>query len=177
VTLRMRRDVPSLRNPRWLRAFRETLGRGCERGDFRVVHYSVQRDHIHMIVEAAGKQALASGMKSIGSRVALAVNRVFHRKGRVLDGRFHSVVLGTPTQVHRALRYVLLNERKHRRQRGERLSKSTTADPASSGRFFDGWKERLKAAVPTEVARPRSWLLTRGWRRGGNPISLSEVPG
>jgi len=50
VTLRVRRDVPSLRNRKWLRAFRETLARGCERGDFRVAHYSVQRDHVHMIV-------------------------------------------------------------------------------------------------------------------------------
>ena len=177
VTLRMRRDVPSLRNPRWLRAFRETLARGCERGDFRVAHYSVQRDHVHMIVEAADKKALASGMKSIGSRIALAVNRVFRRKGRVLEGRFHSVVLATPRQVRNALRYVLLNDRKHRRQQGELLSGSEAPDSASSGRFFEGWKERIKAIPKTEVARPRSWLLANGWQRGGGPISLSEIPG
>jgi len=177
VTLRMRRNVPSLRNRKWLRAFRETLARGCERGDFRVAHYSVQRDHVHMIVEATDKKSLASGMKSIGSRIALAVNRVFRRKGPVLDGRFHSVVLGTPRQVRNALRYVLLNDRKHRRQRGLRLDRSSTPDSASSDRFFEGWKERIKAIPKMEVARPRSWLLAKGWQRGGGTISLSEVPG
>ena len=177
VTLRMRRDVPSLRNGRWLRAFRETLARGCERGDFRVAHYSVQRDHVHMTVEAADKQALASGMKSIGARIALAVNRVFRRKGPVLDGRFHSVVLASPRRVRNALRYVLLNDRKHRGQRGDLRGRSNAPDSASSGRFFEGWKERIKAIPKIEVARPRSWLLAKGWQRGGGPISLSEIPG
>jgi len=177
VTLSIRRDVPSLRNPRWLRAFRETLERGCEREDFRVAHYSVQRDHVHMIVEATDKKALASGMKSIGSRIALAVNRVFRRKGPVQDGRFHSVVLGTPRRVRNALRYVLLNDRKHRRQRGLRLDRSNAPDSASSGRFFEGWKEGIRAIPKVEVARPKSWLLAKGWLRGGGPISLSEIPG
>ncbi len=130
-----------------------------------------------MIVEATDKQALASGMKSIGSRIALAVNRVFKRKGPVLDGRFHSVVLATPRQVWNALRYVLLNDRKHRRQRGEPLGSSKAPDSASSGRFFEGWKEQIRTIPKIEVARPRSWLLAKGWQRGGGPISLSEVPG
>jgi len=177
VTLRMRRDVPSLRNQRWLVAFRQTLARGSERGCFRVVHYSVQKDHVHLIVEADGKKTLARGMKSIGARIALAVNRVFKRKGPVLDGRFHSVVLSTPRQVRNAIRYVLLNSRKHARQRGECLERSESPDPGSSGGFFDGWKERLaRANRARDVAPPRTWLLEKGWRRHGR-ISLSEVPG
>jgi len=130
-----------------------------------------------MIVEALDKKALASGMKSIGARIALAVNRVFRRKGPVLDGRFHSVVLSTPRQVRNALRYVLLNDRKHRRQRGDKLDRNNAPDSASFGRFFEGWKERIKAIPKIEVARPRSWLLAKGWQRGDGPISLSEVPG
>ena len=179
VTLRMRRDVPSLRSRRWLCAFRETLSRGCERGGFRVVHYSVQRDHIHLIVEAAGKQALASGMKSIGARIALSVNRVFGRRGPVLDGRFHSVVLATPRQVRNALRYVLLNHRKHANQRGVRVRTADQPDEASSGRVFDGWRAWGRprgSSGEIEVARARSWLLSTGWRRHGL-IPLSDVHG
>jgi len=86
-------------------------------------------------------------------------------------------VLATPRQFRNALRYVLLNDRKHRRQRGDQLERSNTPDSASSGRYFAGWKERIKAIPKTEVARPRSWLLATGWLRGGGPISLSEVPG
>ena len=69
--------------------FERSLAVASERGEFRVVHYSVQRNHVHMIVEAAGKQALGRGMKAVASRLAFAVNRVFQRTGRVLEGRYH----------------------------------------------------------------------------------------
>jgi REP element-mobilizing transposase RayT len=89
VTLRMRQGIPSLRSERLLRELRHSLAAACERGEFRVAHYSIQRDHAHLIVEARGREALARGMKSIAARLARAVNRVFARSGPVLDGRFH----------------------------------------------------------------------------------------
>jgi len=105
VTLRVRKGVPSLRSRRFVRAFRRSLAEACERGDFRVVHYALLSNHVHLLVEADDRRALASGMKSVGARLARAANRVFERSGAVLDGRFHSVVLRSPLQVRRALRY------------------------------------------------------------------------
>ena len=151
---------------------------GCERGDFRVVHYSLMGNHAHLLVEADDKAALASGMKSVGARLARAVNRVLGRSGPVLDGRYHAVVLRSPLQVRRALRYVLLNARHH----AKRASKTLRVDPASSGRWFRGWKESVALAVEDpqggrrEVADPRSWLLRLGWLRHGR-IGLAEIPG
>jgi REP element-mobilizing transposase RayT len=86
-----------------VREFRRSLAETCERGDFRVNHYSLQGDHLHMILEADDEQALANGMKSIGARLARAVNRVFGRIGPVLDGRYHHRLLRTPREVRRAL--------------------------------------------------------------------------
>jgi REP element-mobilizing transposase RayT len=147
-----------------VRALRGSFANSCERGSFRLVHYSLQRNHLHLIVEAAGREGLARGMKSIAARSARCVNRVFRRHGPVLDGRFHAVVLKTPTQVRNALRYVLLNARKH----GARLR---GIDPASSGRWFDGWRgavERDDAiGGARDVAAPRTWLLGVGWRKRG----------
>jgi REP element-mobilizing transposase RayT len=147
-----------------VRALRRSFAVGCERGSFRLVHYSLQRNHLHAIVEAAGREALAAGMKSLGARFARCVNRVFGRRGAVLDGRFHAVVLKTPTQVRNALRYVLLNARKH----GVRIR---GIDPASSGRWFDGWRGgvdvRETPGCERDVAVARSWLLGVGWRRRG----------
>ena len=62
---------------------------GTSAGPFRVVHYSLQGNHAHFIVEAAGREALGRGMKSLGARLARAVNRVFERSGRVLEDRYH----------------------------------------------------------------------------------------
>ena len=178
VTVRVRRGVPSLRTRAFIREFRRSLADACERGAFRVVHYSLQRDHVHMIVEAAGKEALGAGMKSISARLARAVNRVFRRSGPVLDGRYHARVLRTPREVRNALAYVLLNVRKHFRQRVG-TAPPVRLDEASSGRWFDGWKMRPRGptgAGEPEVSEPHSWLLRAGWRRHGL-VHPAEVPG
>jgi len=162
-----------------VREFQASLAKACEQGSFRVVHYSLQRDHVHMIVEAAGRDALASGMKSVGARLARAVNRVFGRSGPVLDGLYHLRLLRTPTEVRNALAYVLLNVRKHWRQR-RGMAPPVRLDEASSGRWFDGWKGRPRAPTGKgggrEVAVSRSWLLRVGWRRRGL-VDAAEVPG
>ena len=178
VTLRVRSDVPSLRGRVFVQEFRRSLAEACERGGFRVVHYSLQRTHVHMIVEAAGRTALGAGMKSISARLARAVNRVFGRTGPVLDGRYHSRVLKTPREVRHAIAYVLLNARKHWKER-RGVAPPVRIDAASSGRWFEGWKRGLGdvlGAGDLEVARPRSWLLSKGWRRHGL-IDPAEVPG
>jgi len=152
----------------------------CERGDFRVVHYSLQSNHVHLLVESTNRTMLQRGMTSIGARLARAVNRVFGRRGPVLADRYHLRVLQTPREARHALRYVLLNARHHAR----RLLTTGRVDPASSGRWFDGWRnqhvmgreENDDGAAARPVARARTWLLTIGWRRHGL-IDPTEVPG
>ena len=166
--------MPSLRILRLVREIERSFTKASERGDFRVVHYSIQRDHAHLIVEARGPEALARGMISIGARFSRAVNRVFDRRGRVLEDRYHMRPLRTPREVWAALRYVLLNARKHRRPR----SKSARGvDRASTGRWFDGWRGGIRrSAEPSPVAQPHTWLLSRGWRRHGL-LDPADVPG
>jgi len=171
----VRAGLPSLRFAKLVRAFERSLGQACERGDFRVVQYSLQSNHVHLLVEAAGPAALACGMKAVGARLARTVNRVFRRTGPVLADRYHAHVLKTPREVRNALRYVLLNGRHH----ASLLSGRALLDPASSARWFDGWQ---CANLPTAnelrppVARARTWLMTVGWRRFGL-ISPADVPG
>jgi REP element-mobilizing transposase RayT len=178
VTLRVRRELPSLRDRRFVSEFRPSLRAACDRGDFRVCHYSIQRDHVHMLVEADGKEALARGMKAVAARLARAANRVFRHKGPVLFGRYHLRALRTRREVRNALAYVLLNVRKHWRQRHGHPP-PVRLDAASSGAWFDGWRRSAPAVERPGlqgVARPRTWLLVKGWRRYGL-IDPAEVPG
>ena len=183
VTLRVLDDVPALRRAGLVRAFRESLRKVAERPGFRVVHYSVQDNHAHFLVEADDKSSLANGMNSLGARFARCVNWVCRRTGRVLATRFHHVVKRTPTEVRRALAYVLLNIRKHYWER-RRRKPPAVLDGASSGLWFDGWKGRSPPPFgwysdyhrACEVAEPRTWLLEKGWRRIGL-IAPAEVPG
>jgi hypothetical protein len=108
VTLRLLPGLLSLRTVRLVRELEGTFARGCERSDFRLVHYSLQGNHAHLIVEARDRDALGRGMKSIGARLARAVNRIADRSGAVLADRYHFRPLRTPREVRHALRYVLL---------------------------------------------------------------------
>jgi REP element-mobilizing transposase RayT len=162
-----------------VRELERSWSHACDRRDFRLVHYSLQGNHVHMLVEAADRSALARGMKAVAARLARAVNRVFQRRGPVLADRYHLRVLKTPREVHHALRYVLLNARRHAR----RLVGAAHLDPASSGRWFDGWRREgaaLREVVTEAVGRPvacaRTWLLSTGWRRHGL-IDPADVPG
>jgi REP element-mobilizing transposase RayT len=175
VTLKLREGLRSLRNGRLVRALQATLREACDQGHFRVVEFSIQGDHLHLLVEAADRKALGRGMKSITARVARAVNRVLGRSGPVLRDRYHLHVLRTPLEVRRALCYVINNARKHLGARAPRVGR---IDPASSGPWFQGWREGVVALAraPAPVARASTWLLRVGWRRHGL-LDPSEVPG
>jgi hypothetical protein len=131
-----------------------------------------------MIVEAAGKQALGRGMKSIAARLVRVVHRVWHRSGKVLMGRYHVRALRTPREVRDAIAYVLLNARRHWQKRFGQAP-TDLIDEASSGAWFAGWKQEplpMSAHDPPPVADARTWLLRIGWKRHGL-IDLGEVPG
>ena len=190
VTLKVRSGIASLRRPDVVREVEDGFRRGCARASrerFRLAHYSIQGNHLHAIVEAEGTDALGRGMMSVGIRFARAVNRALGRKGRVLEDRYHVRVLGTPLQVRNAIRYVLLNARRHaaKLRRGKKLRGPVRLDLASSARWFDGWrpgvaKEEAPGAFGLRstpaVSRPRTWLLRKGWRRRGL-LDPADVPG
>jgi REP element-mobilizing transposase RayT len=177
VTIRVRGDVPSLRTVKLVQEMERSFARVCEREDFRLVHYSLQGNHSHLIIEAESRDALGRGMKALGSRLARAVNRVFRHSGPVLADRYHVRMLRTPREVRNAIAYVLLNARRHAARAGRTLSRAFRIDPASSGRWFDGWK-RNPGLAPDQpaVSRPHSWLLTVGWRRHAL-LDPHEIPG
>jgi putative transposase len=142
---------------------------GKERFGFRLVQFSVQADHLHLIAEADDSRALSRGMRALGIRIARRLNRVLRRTGRVFVGRFHARQLKTPTEVRNALRYVLNNAQHHGRR-------GALPDPCSSGPAFDGWRDRIVSKLPSApVCAARSWLLRVGWRKRGR-IGLRELP-
>jgi REP element-mobilizing transposase RayT len=180
VTLRLRPGLPSLRDVRVVRTIERSFAKGCEREEFRLVHYSLQGNHAHLIIEARDRFALGRGMMAIGSRLARAVNRVARRTGPVLADRYHLRLLPTPREVRSALRYVLLNARRHAAKARHTVTKVVRLDPASSARWFDGWRRsapaQAVARAPAAVAEARTWLLKIGWRRHGL-LDPRDVPG
>ena len=143
----------------------------------RLVHFSVQRNHLHLIFEAGDWDALYSAVTGLEVRLARMINKLLSRTGRVFDHRYHTHVLRTPREVRNALVYVLNNARKHAKQAGVAVPRSWI-DPLSSAAAFDGWRDPIEIHPVGEdppVHAPGSWLLREGWRRHGL-VSASEMP-
>ncbi|MBI2392944.1 MAG: hypothetical protein HYV09_25390 [Deltaproteobacteria bacterium] len=150
VTVRMRRGVWNLRSQRCFRPVAEALRAVRGREGFRVVHFSVQGNHLHLVTEAESRRSMTLGMRALLIRIARQLNRVMQRRGPVLADRFHERILSTPTEVRNVVRYVIGNHASHL----ARLGKVGIAhDPFSS------------AVVADVVSAASSWLLTRGWLR------------
>jgi REP element-mobilizing transposase RayT len=180
VTLKMNKRVWNLRTKRAFARLLPAFLAVCERFGMRLTHFSVQGDHIHLIVEAEDARALARGMQSLCVRIARALNRMMGTTGGVFADRYHHRVLATPRQVRAALRYVLLNARRH----GHAPRERGWLDPFSSALAFDGWLDGLDAkqaalarGQPPPVARPRTWLLAVGWKRAGGLLDPEHRPG
>jgi REP element-mobilizing transposase RayT len=174
VTLRAARRVPGLRKQTIFIAMRRAFAKSRLEW-FRIVHFSVQTDHVHLIAEATDKLALSRGVAGLSIRLARAINRVANRKGKVFGDRYHARPLATPREVRNAWVYVLLNFRKH-------LDRRASIDPASSGFWFHGWKATVESQPPgwtpdegVPVGAPRTWLAKVGWRRHGL-IAFHERP-
>ena len=169
VTTRVCAGLPRLRTHATLAVFERSLREAGEHLGLRVVHYSVQDDHLHFLMEAEDARSLSRGMKGLLVRIARALNRLWHRAGRVFADRFHARALRTPNEVRHALVYVLNNSRKH-------VGRYAGIDPGSSGRWFDGWTTPpAVCAESAPVFAARTWLLSIGWRRHGR-IDQRERP-
>ena len=181
VTLRV--SLKSLRSQFVFPTVRGAITAANRRGGmrFRVVHYSVQSNHIHLLVEALDRRDLLEGVRGLSVSLARRINRLLFRKGRLIADRWHGRALTTPRAVRHALVYVFGNARKH----GEPVG---GIDPLSSAPYFRGFREFPSKAPcesdPKLVPRfargdpppaPRSWLLSNGLLRRAR-ISVHELP-
>jgi REP element-mobilizing transposase RayT len=203
VTIRVSDDIArlGLRKRSIYKAVREAMLATYGNETCRIVHTSIQDSHLHLLVEADNRMALARGMQAFQISAAKHINAAVsnagswwerrklrlkpkRRKGSVFPDRYHEEIIKTPRQARNALAYVLNNWRKHKEHRKD-FARTWLIDPFSTGWSFDGWKERedepfvwkLRASYePIMSWRPRTWLLSEGWRRYGL-VSVHEVPG
>ena len=173
--LRICRGLPWLRTPKTYRVLERCFRKCKEKKGFAIVEYSVQGDHLHLIVEASNRRKLTRGMQGLAICVAKNLNRYWRRRiGRVFDDRYFARALATVKHVQRALRYVLLNAKKHGTWRS-----NDRPDPFSSGPWVLRWDGRELLRRPlrcSPVARSsHDWLCGLGL--GYRFLSLADVPG
>ncbi|MDB4941468.1 MAG: hypothetical protein JWP97_1002 [Labilithrix sp.] len=175
ITLRGAAGLPSFREERMARAVGQAIrAMKVARDDFRIIEFSIQDSHLHLIAEADDERALTSAMRSLKARVTRSINgHVLRRpRGKVWGGRYHRVDLTSRRQARNALVYVLQNAHHHG------VVAAGSLDPLSSAR----WSSRYIARAPlpadtSPCASALTFMLRRLWE-GQWPglISPSEVP-
>src|SRR3954469_8097580 len=192
VTLRAVAAIGGLRRRRAYHAIREATITTARREDFRIVHVSIQRTHVHLLVEAKDKSALARGMQGFQISAAKQLNWAIskgrpgpRRRGSVFPDRYHARIITSPTQAPKRLAYLLGNWRRHEEDRAAPMNE-WKIDWFSTAVMFPGWAEYAEdewalwrgppTYEPLLVFRPQTWLLLEGWQKAGAPISCREVP-
>jgi putative transposase len=177
VTLKVRDDVPNLRRGHCYDALRRAMIAGKAKDGFRLVHYTVQGNHLHLVCEARDRVALSRGMQGLAIRLARRLNKRLGRPGPVFAQRYHARILRTPREVRNVLLYVYGNSAKHAAEHGG--NNREMVDLCSSAPWFTGWKHsitdpRVHALARGEppVVPPGTWLLTTGWRQKLGPLPM-----
>jgi len=123
----------------------------------RIAHYSIQGNHLHLVVEADGSAALSRGMQGLTTRISRALNRRLVRNGPVFADRYHARVLESRRGVANAVRYVIGNYRHHAREW-----------------LPPDFRDPLATSADEPLAEPRLWLLRDGWQL--EPLRAAHPP-
>ena len=142
VTMRMADTVYNLRSQRSFAVLRRAIRRARNRFGVRILHFCVQGNHIHLVVEAPNRARLDQAMKGLAVRIGLGMNKMMKRRGKVIDSRYHTSLLRTQRAVKNAVKYVRDNFRKHKM-----AGSDAKVDPFSS------------FAKTIELPKPRSRLF------------------
>lgn len=85
--------------------------------DLKIIHYTLEYNHIHLLVEAASNRVLHSGMQAFGISLAKGINRFKRLKGTVYKHRYHYRQISSPRDLKNVLHYIFHNGIKHKRTR------------------------------------------------------------
>lgn len=150
----MRDHVWNLRSRRSLRRIQTCFERSRGLFGTRLVEFSVQGNHLHLILEADDNLALSRAVQGLCIRIARALNAMMERKGKVFGDHYHAHLLRSPAELVNAIAYVLGNAHRH---------------------FGRGSRDPYSSAVPSArpaLAEPRGWLLRTGWTRAKRWLRL-----
>ncbi len=110
VTVKLNRA--DIKNKSILKILRYAIQRARFRG-LRVVHYTLEHNHVHLLIEGESNLMLSKGMQGLGVSLAKKINSLLRIKGQRYKHRYHLRILRSASQVRNVINYILKNGMKH----------------------------------------------------------------
>ena len=175
ITLRRIPLLPSFRKER----IREMVLRQIHRLNdktFQIVHFSIQANHLHLIVEADTRETITKKMMGFAISFAKRLNAhvLRGRRGKVWSDRYFRRDVVGAGEMNNVLRYVFGNAKRH----GVIPPDAAVLDDYSSAWTFDGWDVKLRPPVGVDHwprPHPRTRLLRIDWI-GGGLLPIAAAP-
>ena len=196
ITVKARKGLPSFRSQRIHNMMLEVLRNQIYvlrkyAGAFKVAHFSIQTNHIHIMIEADDTKTLRSGVSGLVIAFARQLAKLLGRKKcKVWAERFHSRELHAPRDVRNVLSYIFQSFKHHETTHGSGMR--SRPHRYSSARWFDGWYQQVLIPipidesaymrgpppwVPTTAGEPRTWLLGTGRKERHGKLNMMDRPG
>lgn len=176
ITLRRRPGLPSFRQQLVYALVLRLLHR-LNDAAFQIVHFSIQANHVHLIVEAEDRERVSRKMSGFAISFArrLNIDLLRGRRGKVWSDRYFRRDIERAGDMHAVLRYVFGNAKRH----GIMPADAIALDPYSSAWTFGGFDIRFPTPAGVEHVprpRPRTRLLRKDWLAWGL-VPVAGAPG
>lgn len=113
LTVKIEKSKANLKNKNVLAILKKAIFNARRQG-LKVIHYSLEYDHIHLIIEADNNRTLGKGMQAFGVTLAKAINRMRKVKGQVYKHRYHFRQITSSRQLKNVMTYIFNNGVKHK---------------------------------------------------------------
>lgn len=137
ITIKVRDNKADIKNKRILQSLHHAIKRARLQG-VRVLHFTLEYNHVHLVIESSNHKELHKGMQAFGISLAKKINKLKNLKGTVYKNRYHQKLLKSRSEFKNAVQYVFGNGVKHKRA-------SSKLDPFNSLVF-----ERL---IPADIQK------------------------
>lgn len=114
LTIKVRENKADIQNKRLLKSLHHAIKRARLKS-LRVIHYTLEYNHLHLLVEADNNKHLGQSMQALGISLAKAINKYKGVKGAVYKHRYHLRKIHTARELKNVLHYIFQNGMKHKR--------------------------------------------------------------
>lgn len=112
LTVKLKRA--DIQNKVVLRILKHAIYRSRLQG-LRVIHFSLEHNHVHLYAECESNFVLGKAMKAFGVTFVRRVNKLKKIKGQLYKYRYHLRVLKSARDAKNVINYILKNGIKHGR--------------------------------------------------------------